>query len=58
MFVEQRWLTIPADALEHRALGGDTGETKGGHWCGAEATELAMLVTYCAFLPPNLASAR
>jgi hypothetical protein len=36
-------------------LDGDTGETNGGHWYG-ERYE-SSFITYCAFLPPNLASA-
>jgi hypothetical protein len=54
MLIDQQWLAIPSDALEYRALDGDTGETNGGHWCGAEVAEFGMLFTYCAFLPPKL----
>ena len=43
MLIDQQWLAIPSDALEYRALDGDTGETNGGHWCGAEVAELGML---------------
>ena len=35
--IDQKWLAIPPDSIEYRALNGDTGETNGGHWCGAEA---------------------
>ena len=54
MLIDQEWLAIPFHALEYRALDGDTGETNGGHWCGAKVAELGVLFTYCAFLPPKL----
>lgn len=57
MFVFQRWIAVPDTAIEYRFLDGDPGETNGGHWCGAEASELGVL-TYCAFLPPSSAEMR
>jgi hypothetical protein len=54
MFVNGRWFAVPAARLEYRALEGDTGETAGGHWCGEPYD--GGQITYCAFLPPNLAS--
>jgi hypothetical protein len=52
MLVDGRWLVVPGDTIQYRALDGDTGETAGGHWCG----KLEYGVTYCAVLPPNSAS--
>jgi hypothetical protein len=53
MLIQDRWVHIPSGTIEYRAIGGDTGETSGGHWCG-EAFE-GGFITYCAFLPPILA---
>ena len=53
MLIQDRWVHIPSGTIEYRAIGGDTGETSGGHWCG-EAFE-GSFITYCAFLPPILA---
>ena len=54
MLVGETWVWVPRGIVEYRTLEGDTGETNGGHWCG-ESYE-GGFVTYCAFLPPNLAS--
>lgn len=56
MLIGENWVRVPGGMVEYRALEGDTGETNGGHWCG-ERYE-GGFITYCAFLPPNLASAR
>ncbi|GJD97711.1 hypothetical protein [Methylobacterium iners] len=56
MLIGEDWVWVPRAMVEHRALDGDTGETNGGHWCG-ERYE-GGYITYCAFLPPDLASAR
>ena len=58
MLIDQQWLEIPSESIEYRSLDGDTGETNGAHWCGSEIADphIAMLYTYCAFLPPNLSS--
>jgi hypothetical protein len=58
MLIDQQWLEIPSESIEYRSLDGDTGETNGAHWCGGEIADphIAMLYTYCAFLPPNLSS--
>jgi hypothetical protein len=58
MLVEGRWVDVPPPAIQYRALPGDTGETAGGHWCGAihENYEPNLDPTYttrCAILPPN-----
>jgi hypothetical protein len=52
MLVDGRWIVVPDDTIQYRALDGDTGETAGGHWCG----KLEYGVTYCAVLPPKSAS--
>jgi hypothetical protein len=52
MLVDGRWIVVPDDTIQYRALDGDTGETAGGHWCG----KLEYEVTYCAVLPPRSAS--
>jgi hypothetical protein len=52
MLVDGRWIVVPDNTIQYRALDGDTGETAGGHWCG----KLEYGVTYCAVLPPRSAS--
>jgi hypothetical protein len=63
MFVDRRWIEVPSDRIQYRALPGDNGATGGGHWCGSAYEPggpdmSAMYVTYCAILPPQSASAR
>jgi hypothetical protein len=63
MFVDKRWINVPSDRIQHRALPGDTGETAGGHWCGStyepDFSNLGVLyMTKCAILPPQSASAQ
>ena len=58
MFVEGRWIDVPARIIQYRTLRGDTGETAGGHWCGyteAYPEFRTELFGYCAILPPNFA---
>jgi hypothetical protein len=56
MFVEGKWIWVPDQTIQYRALPGDTGETDGGHWCGrfenGPGFDLGY-ATYCAILPPN-----
>jgi hypothetical protein len=35
MYVDQRWINVPNERIQYRALPGDRGETGGGHWCGS-----------------------
>src|SRR5687767_3063096 len=62
MLVYGSWTGVPDDVIQYRTLIGDTGETRGGHWCGwgdwsAVAGVLThSFVTRCAILPPNFAS--
>jgi hypothetical protein len=61
MFLDQRWIDVPADRIQYRALPGDTGETYGGHWCGSthegdSSTPNTLYMTKCAILPPQSAS--
>ena len=63
MFVDRRWINVPSDRIQYRALPGDTGETGGGHWCGSayepDFSNLgALYMTKCAILPPQSASAQ
>jgi hypothetical protein len=51
MLIDERWLYIPRGAIQYRSLQGDNGESAGGHWCG----DVYEGITYCAFLPPNVA---
>lgn len=53
MLVGGAWVWVPPSTIEYRVLGGDRGETNGGHWCG-EPYE-GGFITYCAFLPPKVA---
>jgi hypothetical protein len=54
MLVDEEWIVVPDETIQHRALEGDTGETAGGHWCGT--TRLRTIMTFCAVLPPSSAS--
>lgn len=54
MRVNDKWVLIPREKIERRTIEGDTGETAGGHWCG-ERYE-GGVITYCAFVPPDIAS--
>jgi hypothetical protein len=63
MLVDQRWIDVPDERIQYRALLGDTGETGGGHWCGSTykpdfGNPNAVYVTKCAVLPPQSASAQ
>jgi hypothetical protein len=63
MFVNGRWIDVPSDKIQYRAISGDTGETGGGHWCGSgyEVGGYDINVPYvtkCAILPPQSASAQ
>ena len=59
MFVDQRWVDVPSERIQYRALLGDTGG--GGHWCGSAfepdfRNPDALYITKCAILPPQSAS--
>ncbi len=61
MFVDQRWINVPDERIQYRALVGDTGETGGGHWCGSTykpdfGNPNTLYMTKCAVLPPQSAS--
>jgi hypothetical protein len=34
MLLDDEWVRVPNDVIQYRSLDGDTGETRGGHWCG------------------------
>jgi hypothetical protein len=34
MLLDDEWVRVPNDVIQYRSLAGDTGETRGGHWCG------------------------
>jgi hypothetical protein len=61
MFVDKRWIDVPAETVQYHALEGDTGKTSGGHWCGSAKefdSMAAFYITKCAILPPQSASAQ
>jgi hypothetical protein len=64
MFVDGRWIDVPSGAIQYIALPGDTGETRGGQWCGGSVYERNLstpddlYVTKCAILPSQSASAQ
>jgi hypothetical protein len=63
MLVDQRWIDVPDERIQYRALLGDTGETGGGHWCGSAykpdfGNPTTVYMTKCAVLPPQSASAQ
>jgi hypothetical protein len=61
MYVDGDWLDVPDEMVQYRSLPGDTGETRGGHWCGTAISEYGGRVvrhaTHCAILLPNSTSA-
>src|SRR5262245_44377788 len=34
MLLDDEWVRVPNKVIQYRSLDGDTGETRGGHWCG------------------------
>ncbi len=60
MFVYGQWFAVPPDKIQYRTLPGDTGETRGGHWCGSFGSDapgsIALIHTQCAILPPQSTS--
>jgi hypothetical protein len=34
MLLDDEWVGVPNNVIQYRSLDGDTGETRGGHWCG------------------------
>jgi hypothetical protein len=66
MLLDNEWVRIPNKIIQYRTLHGDTGETRGGHWCGAkypgyEVTHPdfpemppSQFYTRCVVLPPEL----
>jgi hypothetical protein len=68
MLVDNEWVRVPNNLIQYRSLEGDTGETRGGHWCGVAnwkgfghltdpnhpALHLSRISTRCAILPPGL----
>jgi hypothetical protein len=62
MFVDGRWIGVPSEKVQYRALPGDRGETGGGHWCGSAYEPIPSPIEFlhttdCAILPPQAASA-
>jgi hypothetical protein len=66
MLLDDEWVRVPNNVIQYRTLHGDTGETRGGHWCGVTnfrgyellpnhpATYLSRIFTRCVILPPEL----
>ena len=60
MYVDDDWFYVPNGTIQYRSLPDDTGETRGGHWCGTaifQQGQRVVHVTHCAILPPNFGSA-
>ncbi|WP_262270786.1 hypothetical protein [Microvirga yunnanensis] len=67
MYLDGNWYDVPNEEIQYRSLLGDTGETRGGHWCGTTLYESGRRdgyssrevrhVTHCVILPPNSTSA-
>jgi hypothetical protein len=62
MFVDERWIGVPSEKVQYRALPGNRGKTGGGHWCGVAYEPISspievLRTTNCAILPPQAASA-
>src|SRR5262249_2614817 len=41
MLLDDEWVRVPNKVIQYRSLDGDTGETRGGHWCGVYELETA-----------------
>jgi hypothetical protein len=70
MLLDDEWVRVPNKVIQYRSLDGDTGETRGGHWCGVTnwngpgfeypshphhpGLHLSRFFTRCAILPPGL----
>src|SRR5262249_14858424 len=69
MLLDDEWVRVPNKVIQYRSPDGDTGETRGGHWCGDTywtpvpgfeypephpALHLSRFNTRCAILPPGL----
>ena len=61
MLVDGQRVAVPDYTIQYRVLPGDTGETAGGHWCGAIRSAhdgRPDYATHCAILPPDPTSIR
>ena len=67
MLLEDEWVRVPNNVIQYRTLDGDTGETRGGHWCGVTnflgydlqpdhpaVLHSSRFYTRCVILPPGL----
>jgi hypothetical protein len=66
MLIDLGWVRVPNEIIQYRTLHGDTGETRGGHWCGTvyggfepphpdyPAVSPSQVFTRCVVLPPEL----
>jgi len=62
MLLDDEWVRVPDEIIQHRTLHGDTGETHGGHWCGIiyppglepSSVSPSRFFTRCVILPPDL----
>jgi hypothetical protein len=68
MLLDDEWVRVPNDVIQYRSLDGDTGETRGGHWCGVTnwngfeypphphhpGLHPSRFYTRCVILPPGL----
>jgi hypothetical protein len=64
MLLDEEWVRVPNEIIQYRRLDGDTGETRGGHWCGSTNPAFALHLDHsrlqsrfysrCVILPPGL----
>jgi hypothetical protein len=67
MLLDDEWVRVPNKLIQYRTLHGDTGETRGGHWCGVTSLQgyelhsdhpavphSSRFYTRCVILPPEL----
>ena len=67
MLLDDEWVRVPNEVIQYRTLHGDTGETRGGHWCGVTnflgydlqpdhpaVLHSSRFYTRCVILPPEL----
>ena len=60
MYVDDDWFYVLNGTIQNRSLPDDTGETRGGRWCGTaifQQGQRVIHVTHCAILPPNFGAA-
>jgi hypothetical protein len=53
MLLDDEWIRVPNDVIQYRSLDGDSGETRGGHWCGVTNWKRQDQVPGFEYPPPS-----